>query len=122
MTAFFQAGRNFQPEFAKTVKNLMGVDYEASLKYAQETLPVKESFGLTALPDSFDPRTKWTNCPTLKEVRDQGNCGSCWVRWLPRLPLFVAMDLWQLSVCVVGSQLLLLFNLQHPVFVWEDRA
>ena len=89
MTAFFQAGRNFQPEFAKTVKNLMGVDYEASLKYAQETLPVKESFGLTALPDSFDPRTKWTNCPTLKEVRDQGNCGSCWVRWLPCLPLFV---------------------------------
>ena len=32
------------------------------------------------VPDSFDARDQWTNCPTLKEIRDQGNCGSCWVR------------------------------------------
>ena len=57
----------------------MGVDMEASLQYAEATLPVKEFTGLTDLPDSFDARDKWTNCPTLKEVRDQGNCGSCWV-------------------------------------------
>ena len=30
-------------------------------------------------PESFDPREKWPDCPTLKEIRDQGNCGSCWV-------------------------------------------
>lgn len=30
------------------------------------------------LPATFDSRTQWPNCPTLKEVRDQGACGSCW--------------------------------------------
>lgn len=32
------------------------------------------------LPANFDPRDQWPNCPTLKEIRDQGSCGSCWVR------------------------------------------
>lgn len=30
------------------------------------------------LPDSFDPREKWPYCPTLNEIRDQGQCGACW--------------------------------------------
>lgn len=30
------------------------------------------------LPDNFDSREKWSNCPSIKEVRDQGSCGSCW--------------------------------------------
>lgn len=28
--------------------------------------------------EEFDSRTNWPDCPTIKEVRDQGNCGSCW--------------------------------------------
>ena len=32
------------------------------------------------LPKNFDSREQWPNCPTLKEIRDQGSCGSCWVR------------------------------------------
>lgn len=31
------------------------------------------------LPQQFDSREQWPNCPTLKEIRDQGSCGSCWV-------------------------------------------
>jgi len=31
-----------------------------------------------ALPDSFDARTQWPNCPTINEIRDQSACGSCW--------------------------------------------
>ena len=33
-----------------------------------------------ALPDSFDWRTdsRAAKCPSLKEIRDQANCGSCW--------------------------------------------
>jgi len=30
------------------------------------------------LPDSFDPRQQWPNCPTIQQIRDQGSCGSCW--------------------------------------------
>lgn len=41
-------------------------------------LPLKEIEPLSAIPVSFDARTQWPYCPTLKEVRDQGSCGSCW--------------------------------------------
>ena len=30
------------------------------------------------LPKSFDGRTAWTECPSLKHVSDQGSCGGCW--------------------------------------------
>lgn len=36
--------------------------------------------GELRLPTNFDAREQWPNCPTLKEIRDQGSCGSCWVR------------------------------------------
>lgn len=34
---------------------------------------------LIDLPENFDAREQWPNCPTIREVRDQGSCGSCWV-------------------------------------------
>lgn len=30
------------------------------------------------LPENFDSREEWPKCTTIKEVRDQGMCGSCW--------------------------------------------
>ncbi|XP_060802905.1 cathepsin B-like [Amyelois transitella] len=33
---------------------------------------------IDSLPESFDARVQWKNCPSLKEIRDQGSCGSCW--------------------------------------------
>ena len=42
-------------------------------------LPVKKIPHLQDLPETFDAREQWPNCPTVKEIRDQGACGSCWV-------------------------------------------
>jgi len=30
------------------------------------------------VPTSFDSRTNWPNCWTMKQIRDQSACGSCW--------------------------------------------
>jgi len=32
----------------------------------------------TAVPDTFDARVQWPNCWTIKQIRDQSACGSCW--------------------------------------------
>ncbi len=31
-----------------------------------------------AVPDSFDAREAWPDCPSIPMVRDQSSCGSCW--------------------------------------------
>ncbi|XP_035795350.1 cathepsin B-like [Anopheles albimanus] len=30
------------------------------------------------IPESFDSRDHWPNCDSLREIRNQGTCGSCW--------------------------------------------
>lgn len=73
-----KAGRNFH---RKTpigfLKRLMGVHEDSHL----HQLPLLDSRPSTNsdLPEEFDAREKWSNCPTIREIRDQGSCGSCWV-------------------------------------------
>ena len=67
---------NFEGVSLEHIKRLCGV-----LKDTKESsLPLRtHQVDPASLPDSFDARTQWPNCPTIKEVRDQGSCGSCWV-------------------------------------------
>ncbi|XP_049858108.1 cathepsin B [Schistocerca gregaria] len=76
LNSTWKAGRNFPQETpVKHLKRLMGVHPDSYLfqppvqRHAVEDLEI---------PEEFDSREKWSFCPTIKEIRDQGSCGSCW--------------------------------------------
>lgn len=58
-------------------RKLLGVDMSkvrAFTMYRQEYSPEQ----IAAAPESFDARTQWSQCPTIREIRNQKHCGSCW--------------------------------------------
>ncbi|XP_063381102.1 cathepsin B-like [Cydia fagiglandana] len=73
----WKAGRNFPLDTPSThIEKLMGVIEDP----LYSTLPPKvhDADLIASLPENFDPRKKWPNCPSLNDIRDQGSCGSCW--------------------------------------------
>lgn len=71
----WEAGRNFDPNISmKYIKKLMG-----ALPETVKLPPIEHSLFGIRIPDSFDSREEWSHCPTIREIRDQGSCGSCWV-------------------------------------------
>jgi len=70
----WKAGKNFANYSEAYITSLLGVaeDNDNSL------LPVKAYYADVTIPETFDAREKWANCPTIQEIRDQGSCGSCW--------------------------------------------
>ena len=68
----WKAGPSFIGKDEKYVRRLCGA-LEGKMP------PVKEITPLDAIPDEFDARTKWPQCKTIGDIRDQADCGSCWV-------------------------------------------
>ncbi|CAF0996384.1 unnamed protein product [Rotaria magnacalcarata] len=76
-----------------SIERLMGVRPEYFEQH--KDLQVLEHAVPTDLPENFDARDQWPNCPTLKEVRDQGSCGSCWA--------FGAVEAMSDRVCIASN-------------------
>lgn len=79
----FQAGVNFNLKTTKEhILRLLGSkgvqvpNHYNSKMYKTNDL----SYGVRSVPKNFDARANWRRCTTIGRVRDQGNCGSCWVR------------------------------------------
>jgi cathepsin B len=69
---------NFRGWSYETVKSLMGTKLDSE-HWAQLRSMRLVSDVRSDLPTSFDAREKWPECPTIRDIRDQGACGSCWV-------------------------------------------
>ena len=62
-----------------SIQNQMGVLHEDHLNRADHPKRLHSRVEVTALPTNFDARETWSNCSSIREIRDQGSCGSCWV-------------------------------------------
>lgn len=50
-----------------------------ALTVGREGLPVRRhNASLEDMPESFDSRTAWPQCPSISDIWDQGACGDCW--------------------------------------------
>jgi cathepsin B len=94
METTWKAGVNerFVGKSLEEVKHLLG-----ALKTPEEKrLPVKQIVALEDLPTDYDLRTAFPDCESLKEVRDQSNCGSCWA--------FGAVEAMSDRLCIQSGQ------------------
>ena len=67
-----QAPGRFHKTTLEQVKSLMG-----TLMDKESDLPPINHENVNA-PDTFDSRDNWPKCDSIREVRDQATCGSCW--------------------------------------------
>lgn len=59
------------------VKNLCGVDIN-TVSHLSPLIDFDYYYYSTDIPNHFDAREEWPECPNIGNIRDQANCGSCW--------------------------------------------
>jgi cathepsin B len=83
----------FQSWSLESIKRLMGVPADHIGKPSR--LKQLTHADVKDLPENFDARDEWPNCPTIKEVRDQASCGSCWA--------FGAVEAMSDRICIASN-------------------
>lgn len=77
-TSLWEAGTNFPPDtplsFFKKLASLKGYNNDPNFE-----VPLVRYNNRDNVPNSFDASSAWPKCKTIKQIRDQGQCGSCWV-------------------------------------------
>lgn len=75
----WKAGRNFDKNTPSSVfHSLFGMKIlpeDVRLNIPLMVHDIKDG----QIPESFDARTHWSNCRTIKKIADQSTCASCWV-------------------------------------------
>ncbi|KRZ22771.1 Cathepsin B-like cysteine proteinase 6, partial [Trichinella pseudospiralis] len=77
----WKAGRNayFETVPLHVIQGMMGVRRSSKLETNSIPLPViSYEHIVMEIPAEFDSRKQWPYCPSIGEIRDQSNCGSCW--------------------------------------------
>ncbi|XP_053208243.1 cathepsin B-like [Panonychus citri] len=72
----WKAGKNFEGLTINQIKRFLGVKrlLQSSNSIVDlETIEIESN-----IPNTFDSRRVWPNCPSISFIRDQGSCGSCW--------------------------------------------
>jgi cathepsin B len=74
--ATWVAGENdvFKGKTLSQIRHMFG----AFLVDKENTIPKFSINGTVNAPESFDSRTQWPQCKTIGDIRNQGQCGSCW--------------------------------------------
>lgn len=71
----WRAGRNFDQSVSMNyIRKLMGVHPDANR--FRDPVMLHEIGDDDEIPENFDAREQWPDCPTITEIRDQGGCGS----------------------------------------------
>ena len=80
-------------EYERDYEPLLGAYLEGGEELPKKTF---DSKNFKDLPENFDLREQYPNCESLKEIRDQANCGSCWA--------FGAAEAMSDRVCIFSKQ------------------
>ena len=78
--------------YERDFRPLLGTIMNGEIKLPEKKFENK----VLNLPESFDAREQYPKCESIKEVRDQANCGSCWA--------FGAVEAMSDRICITSGQ------------------
>ncbi|EPB74098.1 papain family cysteine protease [Ancylostoma ceylanicum] len=86
--------RRFNDYPGRTKWGLMGVNnVRLSIEAKQNLSPTKDLD--IDIPETFDAREAWPDCQSIKNIRDQSSCGSCWA--------FGAVEAMSDRICIASN-------------------